>query len=206
MDVGDRRVDQAHVGVSQDLREGVRLSIEIIANEVVARRAAQHLEPLPADQAQLLAQQSLRFLYRILFLLYAEASPELGVLPVGEQAYERGYSIDRLRELTLTELPLRVRFPLPTCTSRSPSLFRLVDQGHDAGSDEPALAEGLTFRELRADLFKPEAIALIREVKLGDAALQQVLPAPAVEQAGRGSRPWLHLVRAIGHQPARCGV
>ncbi len=92
------------IGVSQDLREGVRLSIEIIANEVVARRAARNMEPLPAQLAQPLAQQSLRFLYRILFLLYAEASPELAVLPVGEQAYERGYSLDRLRELTLTEL------------------------------------------------------------------------------------------------------
>ena len=162
------------VGVSQDLREGVRLSIEIIANEVVARRAAQGLEPLPAEMAQPLAQQSLRFLYRILFLLYAEASPELAVLPVGEPAYERGYSIDRLRELTLVELAsARSHASTHLCESLS-VLFTLVDQGHDGGADEPALAEGLTFRSLRADLFKPEAIALIDEVRLGDAALQQV--------------------------------
>ncbi len=70
------------VGVSQDLREGVRLSIEIIANEVVTRRRELGLDPLPAGQAQPLARQSLRFLYRILFLLYAEASPELAVVPV----------------------------------------------------------------------------------------------------------------------------
>jgi hypothetical protein len=162
------------IGVSQDLREGVRLSIEIIANEVVARRAAQHLDPLPAELAQPLAQQSLRFLYRILFLLYAEASPELGVLPVGEQAYERGYSIDRLRELTLTELASARSLSAIHLYESLAVLFRLVDQGHDAGDDEPALAEGLTFRSLRADLFKPEAIALIDEVKLGDGALQQV--------------------------------
>ena len=37
------------VGVSQDLREGVRLSIEIIANEVVARRRAKGFDPLPPD-------------------------------------------------------------------------------------------------------------------------------------------------------------
>ncbi|OBB77109.1 DNA methyltransferase [Mycobacterium sp. 852014-52144_SCH5372336] len=163
------------VGVSEDLREGVRLSIEIIANEVVTRRAAQGLSPLPAEQAQPLARQSLRFLYRILFLLYAEASPELGVLPVGEPAYEQGYSLDRLRELTLTELV--------TPRGRSGShlyeslrvLFELVDRGHEGGGDEPVAAEGLTFRSLRADLFKPEATALIDEVKLGNAALQQVL-------------------------------
>lgn len=66
------------VGVSQDLREGVRESIEIIANEVVSRRRDRGLEPLSQDQAQPLAMQSLRFLYRILFLLYAEASPSSG--------------------------------------------------------------------------------------------------------------------------------
>lgn len=162
------------VGVSQDLREGVRLSIEIIANEVVARRSAQGLEPLPAEMAQPLAQQSLRFLYRILFLLYAEASPELAVLPVGEPAYERGYSIDRLRELTLVELASARSLSATHLYDSLGVLFRLVDQGHDGGDDEPALAEGLTFRSLRADLFKPEAIALIDDVKLGDAALQQV--------------------------------
>lgn len=162
------------VGVSQDLREGVRLSIEIIANEVVARRTAQHLDPLPAELAQPLAQQSLRFLYRILFLLYAEASPELAVLPVGELAYERGYSIDRLRELTLVELASARSHSSTHLYESLAVLFRLIDEGHDAGGDEPALAEGLRFRSLRADLFKPEAIALIDEVKLGDAELQKV--------------------------------
>src|SRR5690606_5584234 len=93
------------VGVSKDLREGVRLSIEIIANEVVARRKVGGLDPLSAAEAQPLAKQSLRFLYRILFLLYAEASPELGVLPAGAPEYENGYSLDRLRELILVDLP-----------------------------------------------------------------------------------------------------
>ena len=89
------------VGVSRDLREGVRLSIEVIANEVVTRRRARGLDPLPQAQAQPLAKQALRFLYRILFLLYAEASPELGVLPVGAGEYEQGYGLDRVhREFT----------------------------------------------------------------------------------------------------------
>ncbi|MFI5696754.1 class I SAM-dependent DNA methyltransferase [Kribbella sp. NPDC051586] len=165
------------VGVSQDLREGVRLSIEIIANEVVRRRAARELDPLPASQAQPLAKQSLRFLYRILFLLYAEASPELGVLPTGAPEYERGYSLDRLRDITLVEL----------ATPRAKSgthlyeslgvLFRLVDQGHEPPNieDEAVNQQGLRFRSLRADLFLPKATALIDEVGLGNEALQQVL-------------------------------
>ncbi len=92
------------VGVSQNLRKGVRASIEIIANEVVSRRRAKGLDRLPPSEAQPLAKQALRFLYRILFLLYAEASPELGVLPVGAGEYEQGYGLDRLRELVLVEM------------------------------------------------------------------------------------------------------
>lgn len=163
------------VGVSEDLREGVRLSIEIIANDVLQRRKDRGLPPLPDDQAQPLARQALRFLYRILFLLYAEASPELGVLPVGDPNYERGYSLDRLRELTLTELVTpRARGGTHLYDSLR-VLFELVDRGHDGAGDDPAAAEGLVFNPLRADLFKPEATSMIDEVKLGDGALQQVL-------------------------------
>ncbi|NKS01198.1 class I SAM-dependent DNA methyltransferase [Rhodococcus hoagii] len=181
------------VGVSQDLREGVRLSIEIIANEVVARRRALGRDPLPAELAQPLARQSLRFLYRILFLLYAEASPELAVVPVGVDTYERGYSLDRLRELTLVELASPRAQSGTHLFESLAALFELVDRGHDGGdADEEANANltsefdpadedgqtglaGLTFRSLRADLFLPSATAHIDEVKLGNAALQKVL-------------------------------
>ena len=157
------------VGVSKDLRDGVRLSIELLAQEVVDRRAAQGLAPLPQDQAQVLARQALRFLYRILFLLYAEASPELEVLPVGAPEYDQGYSLDRLREL--------VQIPLTTPQSREGThlyeslglLFKLVDKGHAAAGEHD-----LTFSPLRADLFAPAATSLINEVKLGNGALQQV--------------------------------
>ena len=44
-------------------------------------------------------------LYRILFLLYAEASPEMKCCPQARLSTPRGYGLDRLRsELTLTEL------------------------------------------------------------------------------------------------------
>ncbi len=165
------------VGVSKDLREGVRRSIEIIANEVVARRAARGLDPLAPDQAQPLAIQSLRFLYRILFLLYAEASPELGVLPARAPEYSQGYSLDRLRELVSVELTTeRVRHGTHFYESLG-MLFRLVDQGHAAKSvkTDSTLARGLEFNSLRADLFRPAATQHIDDVGLGNAAMKEVL-------------------------------
>ncbi|MDQ2587310.1 class I SAM-dependent DNA methyltransferase [Saccharothrix yanglingensis] len=182
------------VGVSKDLRDGVRLSIEIIANEVVARWRDKGLDPLPASEAQPLAKQALRFLYRILFLLYAEASPELGVLPVGAREYDQGYSLDRLRELVQVELASpRARSGTHLYESLT-ALFRLVDKGHTpktvSGDSEDeqdaAFGEGLTFNPLKADLFRPEATAHIDAVGLGNAALQQVLTHLLLSKESRG--------------------
>lgn len=179
------------VGVSKDLREGIRLSIEIIANDVLSRRAERGwaLEQIDAQQ---LAQQSLRFLYRILFLLYAEASPEMKVLPSGASEYAEGYGLDRLRELTLTELVS------PTAKSGThlyqslATLFQLVDRGHQPAqsaadtADDPA--PGLEFNALRADLFAPAATALIDEVGLSNEATQRVLQHLLLSKESKGRK------------------
>jgi hypothetical protein len=175
------------IGVSKDLREGIRLSIEIIANDVLRRREALGL-PLVEIDGQVLARQSLRYLYRILFLLYAEASPEMGVLPVGVGEYNEGYGLDRLRELALN-VPESQRAMSGTHIYQSlGTLFRLVDNGHRPSLDPhtelntlahtPTPAEGdpgLHFDSLKADLFDPKAMADIDLVGLSNAALQKVL-------------------------------
>ena len=182
------------VGVSKELRDGVRVSIEIIANDVVTRRVEQGLPPLPGEQAQPLAKQALRYLYRILFLLYAEASPELAVLPVNVQEYDRGYSLDRLRDLV--QVPLTGRHAR-TGTHLYDSLdllFALVDGRRQGiapevpadGETDTLVTPGLIFNPLRADLFRPEATALIDEVRLGNVALQQVLGHLLLSREKRG--------------------
>ncbi len=170
---------QATVGVSSDLRDGVRLSVEIIANEVVARRAAKGLpvvgEPgLAAD----LTRQALRYLYRILFLLYAEASPQLQVLPA--QA---------------ARVPGRLR-PGPAARTDSGRADLRAGPPRDAparvfGAAVPAgrlrSRHGLVFHALRADLFAARATARIDEVGLGNEALQRVLGHLLLTRSKRGA-------------------
>jgi len=164
------------VGVSEDLREGLRTSIELIANEVLDQRrlAGQQVEgvdELPGE----LTSQALRFLYRILFLLYAEARPELGILPVGAPEYGAGYGLDRLRDL--------IQVPLTGASRRGHHLhdsldllFRLVNDGHGQSTqDEDGTHEGLVFEALRADLFDPRRTPHVDNAKLSNAILQQVL-------------------------------
>ncbi|WCZ39954.1 DNA methyltransferase [Corynebacterium jeddahense] len=174
-----REESQQHaVKVSGDLRDAVRESIEIIGNDVLNRRREHNL-PIDGVDGNELAHQSLRYLYRILFLLFAEASPELAILPTGAPEYVEGYGLDRLRDQILNP-PVTDKARRGTHLYDSLQLlFTQVNDGHDpletAGADRDAQNEGLTFRNLEADLFKREATSLIDEAKLSNDALTRVL-------------------------------
>lgn len=166
------------VGVSKELREGLRVSVELVAGEVILERRKRGLpvEDLP-DLPRQVVRESLRFLYRILFLLYAEARPELGILPANAPEYGAGYGLDRLRELALV--------PLETPHARDGHhihdslkvLFRLVNEGHrPRGAGEAAgTDDGLRFEPLRSDLFHPAKAPLIDQIDLHNEVLQRIL-------------------------------
>lgn len=212
------------VGVNSELRKGIQHSVEIIANEVLARLRKAEVEPREIEDlkkgpfAKQLTRESLRYLYRILFLLYAEARPELGILPANDETYEAGYSIARLRELVARERKLvdeesRGGFHLYASLD---VLFNKVNYGHrphgtEADDDKPAKKRselrGLRFEPLRSELFDPKAIDLIGrrvldprwdedgdepprwlDLRLRNEALHQVLRLLTMKQAGQKGR------------------
>ncbi|MGW2893168.1 class I SAM-dependent DNA methyltransferase [Streptomyces sp. NPDC001212] len=167
------------VGVSSELRDGLRLSVELIANEVLDRLREAGVRPeevkeLP-ELGRQLTRESLRYLYRVLFLLYAEARPELGILPSDYPEYQLGYGLGRLGELIaerdLVDEKSRKGFYLYESLDL---LFRKVQQGYrprrthgvDTEPAETVTAKtsedlGLRFEPLHSKLFEPEAIRLI---------------------------------------------
>ncbi|MGW9419984.1 type II restriction endonuclease subunit M [Streptomyces koyangensis] len=197
------------VGVSKELREGLRQSVELIAQEVLDRLKEGGADPAelgdPADLASRLTRESLRYLYRILFLLYAEARPELGILPSKDDAYQDGYGLARLGELVSYDLPEEAQDGTHFADSLD-LLFRLVDQGHrplgrDAAPTEDGVsvldADGLRFEALRSDLFKADATPLIGsvlvegeriETKLRNKVLWRVLNLLMLTQGRRSGR------------------
>ncbi|EYT83900.1 restriction endonuclease [Streptomyces sp. Tu 6176] len=177
------------VGVTAELRVGLQKSVQLIANEVLERAREEfgvHPEDLPdwlpealkepGDLPRLLTEESLRYLYRILFLLYAEARPELDILPVKSEAYATGYSIARLRELVVQEKlgsASRDRFHFHESLAL---LFEKVFTGHPVANtvtdrsapieEAPELVEddgheSVRIEALRSRLFDPESIKLV---------------------------------------------
>ncbi|MBQ0978115.1 Eco57I restriction-modification methylase domain-containing protein [Micromonospora sp. M61] len=160
---------QHAVGVSSELREGLKVSVELIANEVldqIRRAGYQPQQVMDLDElAKELGRESLRYLYRILFLLYAEARPELGVLPVNDPQYVEGYSLARLGDLVSRRLAPSAEDGTHLYESLD-LLFRMVNEGHrPRGSadveDKASEGEGLRFEPMKSDLFLPEKTKLI---------------------------------------------
>ncbi|MEW1671038.1 class I SAM-dependent DNA methyltransferase [Streptomyces albidoflavus] len=174
------------VGVSGELRNGLRKSVELIANEVLQRLRDQSVRledigELP-DLGRRLTRESLRYLYRILFLLYAEARPELGILPADYPEYQQGYGLGRLGELVAEREPVsdtaRKGFYLYESLDL---LFRKVQDGYrarrthgveaaDADTADAGISEdvGLRFEPLHSKLFERDAIRLIGADSLPD--------------------------------------
>ncbi|MFD6759660.1 Eco57I restriction-modification methylase domain-containing protein [Streptomyces roseolus] len=171
------------------LRRGLQKSVQLIANEVLRRAREEsgvHPDDLPewlpnalkepGDLPRLLTEESLRYLYRILFLLYAEARPELEILPVKSEAYATGYSVARLRELIVQEKlgsASRDRFHFHESLAL---LFEKVFTGHPVANtvtdrsapieEAPELVEddgheSVRIEALRSRLFDPESIKLV---------------------------------------------
>ncbi|MFO7858570.1 MAG: hypothetical protein R6V11_06565, partial [Ectothiorhodospiraceae bacterium] len=91
----DQLEDNAHkhaYGVSEDLKYALREAIELLGNEAAAQLVAQARErkegvfsgQLDPEQLSL---ECLRYMYRLLFLFYIEARPELGYAPMNAATY-----------------------------------------------------------------------------------------------------------------------
>ncbi|HSX81139.1 MAG TPA: hypothetical protein VLQ80_21545, partial [Candidatus Saccharimonadia bacterium] len=98
--------------MSADLKYAIREAIEVLGNEAVRQLRQQAVEArrgffsgkdeLDPEQVSL---ECLRLVYRLLFMFYIEARPELGYVPIRtSEVYLKGYSLESLRDLELTPL------------------------------------------------------------------------------------------------------
>ena len=93
--------------VTKDLKEGVIHAVEGLANEAIYYIHEVRNEAIDeTDDAfeQKVKDDCITIVYRLLFIFYAEARPELGILPTDNEVYLNGYSLDKLRDLESVEM------------------------------------------------------------------------------------------------------
>ena len=95
----DAQSGRSAAEVSGSLKYALRECVELLGNEVVwdwVHNKGRDVAELDAGQ---LTTECLRYMYRILFLLFMEARPELGFAPMRSDSYLKGYSFEALRDL-----------------------------------------------------------------------------------------------------------
>ncbi len=108
----DENAHKHAFGVSEDLKHALRDAIELLGNEAadqLRRQAADAKKGFFSGKDQLdaadLSLECLRMVYRLLFMFYIEARPELGYVPIRKsEVYLKGYSLESLRDLELRKL------------------------------------------------------------------------------------------------------
>jgi hypothetical protein len=180
--------------VSKDLKYSAREAVELLGNEVVWYLRETHQSIYGEIDAEDLTRQCLRYLYRLLFLFFVEARPELGYAPMKSDEYRLGYSLESLRDVVeqgdLTTEESRNGYYLHDSIS---TLFGLVWNGvHEKDTQLDVLAQTsdvhvFRMKPLQGDVFNPAFTPLIGRVKFRNAVLLRLLELLSLSRPKAGS-------------------
>ncbi|MEM8502415.1 MAG: hypothetical protein AAF716_04605 [Cyanobacteria bacterium P01_D01_bin.1] len=194
--------------VSEDLKFALRQAIELLGNEAMRYRrevqrkrvyssAVQQARGKSEINPDQLKAECLRYVYRLLFIFYIEARPELGYAPMGSDIYREGYSLEGLRDLEQTELTTSADengYYIHICIQR---LFDLLWQGYPVLKEKQLNLSAVqssvvydTFHlpALKSHLFDPRRTPMLNGVKFSNQVLRQVLELMSLSQSGKGKR------------------
>ena len=185
LDTLDENAHKHAYGVSEDLKYALRESIELLGNtaaQQLIEQAKEKKEGIYSGQKALdpeqLSIECLRYMYRLLFLFYIEARPELGYAPIQNPVYLQGYSLESLRELEMVPLTSEREQNGRYFHDTLQTLFRLIHQGYQPDNHDDLLAtskDGFSMQPLQSHLFDPERTRLLNKVIFPNALLQRII-------------------------------
>ncbi|MEN3374098.1 class I SAM-dependent DNA methyltransferase [Dechloromonas sp. ZS-1] len=205
----DENAHKHAFGVSEDLKYALREAIELLGNEAARQlreQAAEAKKGFFSGKDQLdagdLSLECLRLVYRLLFMFYIEARPELGYVPIGKsEIYLKGYSLESLRDLEMQPLTTphaREGFYFDATLRR---LFKLVAEGTGLGGPtQHALSSGssntvagaretFALAPLDSRLFDDNTLPLLGKVRFHNHIWQTVIRLMSLTRGqGRGRR------------------
>lgn len=193
LDELDEQSQKNASGVSQDLKYALRESIELLGNEVLydmKTRLERDFDSDPVDAGQL-TLECLRYMYRMLFMLFIESRPELGYAPIKAQSYYSGYSLESLRDIAdnirddVNEIG--DGYYLHETLAK---LYELIYDGYPKTEDELKKATGsdslhdmFLIAPLKAHIFDPEYTKMITAAKLRNSCMLRIIDLMSLTRA-----------------------
>lgn len=184
------------VEVSENLRFALRECVEILGNEVIHDWTDNKQRSIDDIDAGELTVQALRYMYRLLFLLFIESKPSLGYAPMKSAAYRSAYSLESLRDIAermrgRTDEAGNSTYLADTLRQ----LDRLIFNGYPAAVKEYRRLAYADVTDaiflvppLKAHIFDPERTKLIEDAVLRDSVMLQIIDNMSVTASSQGSR------------------
>lgn len=176
--------------VTKDLKNGVIKAVELLANEALFyKRVVLHEEFDETDEsfAGSVKDDCLTIIYRLLFIFYAEARPEIGILPMDDPAYAKGYSLDILRDLEQTPLRSQQSQNSYFFHDSLQTLFELIRDGHNASLGTSHIS--FSVKKIDSPLFNDNNLTQLKGVKFRNKIWQEIICSLSLsEEKNRQSR------------------
>ncbi|WP_323098845.1 class I SAM-dependent DNA methyltransferase [Klebsiella variicola] len=186
-------------GVSEDLKYALRESIELLGNEAMRYLIDNELAYYTGKRAinpDELSRECLRYMYRLLFLFYIEARPELGYAPMTAKTYLQGYSLETLRDLEMIPLTSEEDRNGRYFHDSLNMLFKLVRDGYSGGVKMQSDLESgdritihshqFSVPRLESHLFEASNTRILNRVVFRNETLQQIIQAMSLSRPGKG--------------------
>ncbi len=189
--LSDNSHKNAHA-VSTDLKKALQECIQLLGNEYVwyKRNVAKDTlyEENTDAQAARIAQECLRFMYRLLFCFYLESRPELRFLPMGAEPYLHGYSVDFLRdceEIALEDEQAQNGYFLDASLNQ---LFRLIYEGREVSLTAGTVSDDFELSPLKSHLFDPQRTPMLSKAHFRNCVLQQIIRKLSIGGHGKSGK------------------
>lgn len=180
--------------VTKDLKEGVIFAVETLANEALyymkhianrpfGKKAVAEDGTISYDETDdgfeaEVKDDCLTIVYRLLFLFYAESREELEILPISDEVYKLGYSLESLRDLEMMRLNSQASRDGYFFDDSIRHLFSLLSNGHHATTTAGStFNKSFRVRPIDSPLFNDKNLHHLGDVKIRNVKWQEIIKA-----------------------------
>lgn len=179
--------------VTQDLKRGVVAAVEALANEAIwyikhTPDNKFHDQDETDDNFEtMMRDDCLVFIYRLLFIFYAESRPDLDILPINDQTYQRGYSLEMLRDLEQVKLITAEELNGYFFDHSIKRLFALILRGYNEDRvDASSMTASFRVRHIDSPLFSDAKLKVLVGVKFRNVVWQSIVCQLSLSQQQKG--------------------
>jgi len=178
--------------VSEDLKYALRESIELLGNETtqyLIKHGKVNYTGKNAIKPEELSRECLRYMYRLLFLFYIEARPELEYAPMKSMTYLKGYSLENLRDLEMIPLYSEEDKNGHYLNDSLNLLFKLIHKGYTARKHiDTRDIDDFSITQLDSHLFDPKRTPTLNKVVFTNLTLQRIIQLMSLSRPKKGKR------------------